>query len=129
MVLFTLGEDFAEMGPRLYLTQEEQVRLKKYLRKVNFLLSQDQESPMSFGIMRNYLAELIYLLSPASRTKQLVERLIRAMAHEAFDLKRRIEIKALLKELETFYPLDSVGFSPKQKTRKNSLQGAEVKPR
>lgn len=99
------------MTYRLYLTLEERLRLKKCLDSTGWKSLSSTQASLSFLVIQRKLKELILPLSPLSRARQLIEKLLSLMENLPVDPKGSGEIKSILKELHTVCALKEVSFS------------------
>ncbi len=112
------------MEARLYLTQEERLRFKKLLERVTPSLLHDHELSLSFQVVRKRLSDFIEPLSPVSKTKELIQKLLFLMENRV-NFKRKEDIAHLLKELSFTYGFQelSVSIEPHSAGRDKEVLG------
>lgn len=86
------------MDTHLLLTPEGRLRLKKILERVEKPLLEKPDSSLSFQTARKLLKDFADPMSPLSKTKELVERIL-LLTGEAS--KEKDEIRSCLLELSS----------------------------
>ena len=94
----------------LSLTQEEGLKLKKLLDRLNPAFLYDHESSLSFQVACKLLNEFTDPLS-ISKTKELIQKLLFFRENHPIDLIKREQIASLLKELYKLCEPKELNFS------------------
>lgn len=89
------------MEQYLCFTRKERLKLKKILERVGPILLRNHESSLSFQVAHKLLNDFIHPLSPISKSKRLIQKLISIMENQSSDIEKRQTIASFLKELYT----------------------------
>jgi len=110
------------MAGHLSFTQEDHLRLKKLLESAESLLIHQAESSLSFQVIRKKLKEFIFPLSPLSKTKELIDKILSLTGNQSLDLEKRSEVTSILKELKQISGSEQVRFSEKEPLHEQSTE-------
>lgn len=93
------------MSERLYLNNQERLRLQRILKQVIPPLLEDHHRSLSFHVARKRLHEFTESLSPISKTKESIEKLIQITESPLLHEREKEEARRTFKDLMDTYGL------------------------
>lgn len=107
------------MKTRVYLTDEESLRLKKLLNSVEKFLINKCPSQLSIQIARRRLTELTPPLAPTSEVMRLINQFLDLSERDVFNGERNDEMFTVVDRLRSVCNLTDIRFSPKDRVGGN----------